>query len=61
MENTIIQEAIANIASTSEALEKYCNNPKNYNSYGSQLLEQMSYELYKQANQLKEFQSQYGF
>lgn len=61
MENTIIQEAIANIASTSEALEKYCNNPKNYNSYGSQLLEQMSYELYKQANELKEFQCRYGF
>lgn len=61
MENNIIQEAIANIASTSEALEKYCNNPKNYNSYGSQLLEQMSYELYKQANQLREFQDNYGF
>lgn len=60
MENTIIQEAIANIASTSQALEKYCNDPKNYNSYGAQLIEQMSWELHKQANQLKEFQCQYG-
>ncbi len=60
MENTIIQEAIANIASTSQALEKYCNDPKNYNSYGAQLIEQMSWELHRQANQLKEFQYQYG-
>lgn len=61
MEKNIIQEAIANIASTSEALDKYCNDPKNYNSYGSELLEQMSYELHKQATQLKEFQYNYGF
>ena len=60
MENTIIQEAIANIASTSQALEKYCNDPKNYNSYGAQLIEQMSWELHRQANQLKEFQYHYG-
>jgi len=60
MENTIIEEAIANIASTSQALEKYCNDPKNYNSYGAHLIEQMSWELHKQANQLKEFQYQYG-
>lgn len=61
MEKNIIQEAIANIASTSEALDKYCNDPKNYNSYGSELLQQMSYELHKQATQLKEFQYNYGF
>lgn len=61
MEKNIIQEAIANMASTSEALDKYCNDPKNYNSYGSELLEQMSYELHKQATQLKEFQYNYGF
>ena len=59
MENTI-KEAIANIASTSKALENYCNDPKNYNSYGSQLIEQMSWELHRQANQLKEYQYQYG-
>ncbi len=60
MGNTIIEEAIANIASTSQALENYCNDPKNYNSYGAQLIEQMSWELHKQANQLKEFQYHYG-
>jgi hypothetical protein len=61
MENNVIKEAIANIASTSEALNKFCNDPKNYNSYGSHLLEQMSWELHKQANELKEFQYMYGF
>ena len=54
MNANIIEEAIANIASTSEALEKYCNDPKNYNSYAEHLLEQMSWELHKQANDLKE-------
>ena len=52
----IINEAIANIASTSEALEKFSNDPKNYNSAGAELLEQMSWELYKQANDLRSLQ-----
>ena len=56
MNENIIKDAIANIASTSEALEKYCNQPSNYNSYGMQLLQQMSWELHKQAAALKEFQ-----
>lgn len=60
MENNIIEEAIANMASTSKALEKFCNDPKNYNSYTSQLLEQMSWELYKQANDLRDIQYKYG-
>lgn len=60
MENNIIEEVIANMASTSDALDKFCNDPKNYNSYGSQLLEQMSWELHKQANDLREFQYRYG-
>ena len=61
MENQVIEEAIANMASTSAALEKFCNDPKNYNSYGAQLLENMSWELHKQANELKEFQYMYEF
>lgn len=59
MENPVIKEAIANIASTSEALEKFCNDPKNYNSFAASLLEQMSWELHKKANDLKEFQYDY--
>jgi len=53
-ENTI-QVAIANIAATSEAIEKYCNNPERTCSpYAANLLERMSWELHKQAEELKE-------
>ena len=61
MENTIIEDAIANIASTSAALEKFCNDPKNYNSYGAELLEKMSWELHKQARDLQTFKYNYGY
>ena len=61
MNKNVIEEAIANIASTSEALEKHCNDPKNrYSSYAANLLEHLSWELHKQANNLKEIQSLYG-
>ena len=61
MSNQIIDEAIANIASTSQALEKYCNDPKNFNSEGADILEMMSWELHKQSNKLRELQYMYGF
>lgn len=60
MSNKIIEDAIANIASTSEALEKYCNDSKNYNTYSSMLLEKMSWELHKQANDLRNVSKVYG-
>jgi hypothetical protein len=60
MNITVLDEAIAKIASTSEALENYCNDPKNYNNSGAGMLEQMSWELYRQANELREFQYRYG-
>lgn len=50
-----IEEAIANVALASEAIRKYCNDPENYcSSYAANLLEQMSWELHKQAEDLKE-------
>lgn len=60
MENKTINEAIANMSSTSAALEKFCNDPKNYNSFGAQLLENMSRELKKQSQDLREIQYMYG-
>jgi hypothetical protein len=51
----VIQEAIANIASTSQAIEKYCNDPNSTCSpYAASLLERMSWELHKQAEELEE-------
>jgi|GEM_PF-2484241 len=60
MKNHVINDAIANLASTSAALENLCNDPKNYNTYSSLLLEQMSWEIHKQANDLKALQEIYG-
>ena len=60
MQNTVIKDAIANIASTSAALDKFCSDPKNSNSYLSTLLGQMSWELHKQSNELKEIEYMYG-
>lgn len=61
MKKTVIEDAIANIASTSEAIEKYCDDPSNRCSpYVTNLLERMSWELYKKANELKEMNYLYG-
>ena len=44
--NSNHREAIANIASTSEAIEKFCNDPKSPCSpYAANLLERMSWEF----------------
>lgn len=56
----VIDDAVSNIAATSEALEKYCNDPRNYNSYSAQLLERMAWDLQKHANELKEINYLYG-
>jgi hypothetical protein len=61
MKKNIIEEAIANIASTSEVLERFCNDPKNYNSAGAEVLERMSWELKEQCHSLREIQYTYGF
>ena len=55
MNTNIIEEACANMASISEAIERFCNDPKNRCSpYAANLLERMSWELHKQANELRE-------
>lgn len=55
MDANIIEQAIANIAATSEALEKYCNDPDSRCSpFAANLLEIMSWELHKKANDLAE-------
>lgn len=40
-----INAAVSNIASTSEALNKYCNDPKNSSSYAAKLLQWTNIEL----------------
>lgn len=51
----VILEAIANIASTSEAIEKCCNAPNSrFSPYAANLLERMCWDLHKQAEELRE-------
>ena len=60
MRDNTIEDAIANIAATSEAIEKYCNNEKNRCSpYAANLLERMSWELHKLAGDLSEINYNY--
>lgn len=60
MDTKIVEEAIANIAATSAALEKYCNDPNNRCSpCAANLLERMSWELHKLAGDLSEINYQY--
>lgn len=55
MNTNTVEEAIANIAATSEALDKFCNNPKSHCSADTaNLLERMSWELHKLSNELQE-------
>jgi hypothetical protein len=54
MNTNTVEQAIANIAATSEALEKFSNQPNTCSPYAAQLLERMSWELHKQAEELRE-------
>lgn len=47
-------QAIQNLRLMSEVLEKCANKPENYNTEWSSYLEQMSFEMHKNANELSE-------
>ncbi len=57
---TVVSDAIANMAATSDSLYRYCNDPKHYNEAGSDLLERMAWDLCKQANDLREIRYMLG-
>jgi hypothetical protein len=48
------KEAISNLELMSKALEVASNSPQNYNSDWGFYLEQMSWQMHKQAKELKE-------
>lgn len=47
------KEAVSNLELMSEALEKVANKDENYNTHWASQLEQMSWEMHKQANELR--------
>lgn len=52
-----IQDAINNLDKMSSVLEKVANKPENYNTEWAYYLEQMSWSLYKHANELRDLES----
>lgn len=48
------KQAIQNLRTMSEALDKCANKAENYNTEWAIYLEQMSFEMHKQANELSE-------
>lgn len=53
------REAISNLEMMSQALEKAANKPENYNTDWAYYLEQMSWQMHKHANDLKEISYQF--
>lgn len=56
----VIEKAITSIDDASRALERYCNELENFNASSANLIEQMSWSLLKQANELREIKYMYG-
>lgn len=52
-----IQDAINNLDKMSSVLEKVANKPENYNTEWAYYLEQMSWSLYRHANELRDLES----
>lgn len=57
---TTTTEAIQSLTSMSEALERISCEPKYYNSDYGMYLEQMSWQMHKQATDLKELSYLFG-
>lgn len=55
MKHEALLEAISHVALASETIEKFCNDPESPCSpYAANLLERISWELHKNAEELKE-------
>lgn len=54
-----IDEAIKNLEITMQALDKAASDEKNYNTDFGYLLEQMSYEMKRNASNLREMRYMY--
>jgi len=57
---TNLELAEQNLRVTSDILERCANSPKNINSDFSYYLEQMSWEMYRMANELQGRRDYYG-
>jgi len=55
-----IKEAINNLEVMSKALEKLSNDPKHYNSYYANYLEQSAWEMFKMSKELIQINYAFG-
>lgn len=55
-----LREAIKNLEVISDHLDNEANKKKNYNSDWGYYLEQMSWQMYQQANELRVLEYTYG-
>ncbi len=55
-----ISNAIQNLETMSKALEKLSNDPKHYNSYYANHLEQLSWDLFKMGKELVQINYAFG-
>ena len=55
-----ISEAITNLEISMQSLDKFVNDPKNYNSAYASYLEGLSWEIYKKTNELKVLEYHFG-
>lgn len=54
------KEAISNLELMSETLDKFANRPENFNTDWAFYLEQMSWQMHKHANELRDLESQFS-
>lgn len=54
------QEAVKNLDLMSSALEKVANKPENYNTEWAFYLEQMSWQMHKMSNEIKDMEYLFG-
>lgn len=54
------QEAVRNLDLMSNALEKVANKPENYNTEWAFYLEQMSWQMHKMSNEIKDMEYLFG-
>lgn len=55
-----VEEAVTNLNILSAALGEAANRNENYNTEYASYLENISWEMYKYANELRELKSRYG-
>lgn len=54
------KEAINNLEIMSQTLDKVANKPENYNTEWAYYLEQMSWQMHKHANDLRDLEYLFG-